>query len=406
MGSDQLRPARVPGDQLTEYGRAVNRHFYESEADEDVRPWVEAFDTGYRAWWVRAGDRVVANLGVIETDLSLPGGGRLPVAGITAVGVAQTMRRRGLLRTLMRAGLDEAQARGEPLAALFASESAIYGRFGFGPAVPHIAYRVDRARLRFLDPVDVRLVEQTTPEAAAASWPAIHERLREQRGGSIGVTAAMWRMAVLEDPPGWRDGATARQLVEVPGRGYARYRVKEGGDWTTADGTVALAELVATDPEAESALWQHVCDLDLTTRTTTWLRPPDDALPHLVADPLALGALAGPPMYVRVLDVERLLTSRSYATTGGVRLAVVDPDERAGGCWQLEVGPDGASCEATTADPHLVLPVDVLASVAFGGVRATTLRAARRLDERRAGAAAALDRLLAVDAAPWSTTEF
>ena len=406
MSVEDLRPVRVPQDRLTDYGRAVNRHFYESEADDDVRPWVEAFRTGYRAWWVCDDDRVVANLGVIETDLSLPGGARLPLAGITAVGVAQTMRRRGLLRMLMHAALEEAQGHGEPLVALFASESAIYGRFGFGAAVPHIAYRTDRSRLGFRDPVDVRLVEETTAEAAAESWPAIHERLRGQRGGSVGMTGGMWRMAVLEDPPGWRDGATARRLVEVPGRGYARYRVKEGGDWVAPDGTVILGELVATDPEAEAALWQHVCDLDLTTRTTTWLRPPDDALPHLVTDPFALRVSEGPPMYVRVLDVPRVLTARTYATAGSICIEVIDPAGPAAGRWQLEVGSDGASCDPATAPPDLVLPVDALATVAFGGVRAMSLLAARRLEERRPGAVAALDRLLAVDVAPWTTTEF
>ena len=406
MSVEDLRPVRVPEDRLTDYGRAVNRHFYDSEADDDVRPWVEAFRSGYRAWWICDRERVVANLGVIETDVSLPGGARLPLAGITAVGVAQTMRRRGLLRALMQAALDEARTRGEPLAALFASESAIYGRFGFGPAVPHVAYRTDRSRLRFRDPVDVRLVEETTAEAAATTWPAIHERLRGQRGGSVGVTDGLWRMTVLEDPPGWRDGATARRLVEVPGRGYARYRVKEGGDWVASDGTVVLGELVATDPEAEAALWQHVCDIDLTTRTTTWLRPPDDALPHLVTDPFALRAFEGPPMYVRVLDVPRLLTTRAYATRGSATVEVIDPAGYAGGRWHLDVGTDGASCDPATRSPDLVLPVDALATVAFGGVRATTLLAARRLEERRPGAAAALDRLLAVDLAPWTTTEF
>ncbi len=34
----------------------------------------------------------------------------------------------------MRAELDEAHARGDPLAALWASEEPIYGRFGYGPA--------------------------------------------------------------------------------------------------------------------------------------------------------------------------------------------------------------------------------------------------------------------------------
>ncbi len=401
-----LHPARVPDDDLLRFARAVTRHFYEGEEDADVQPLADVAAEDFRAWWVLDDDRVVANLGVFETDLSLPGGARLPTAAVTTVGVAQTMRRRGLLRAMMRACLDEARDRGEPLAALFASESEIYGRFGFGIAARHVAYRTIRWRVRFRDPVDVRLVRETMPEEALRVWPAIHDRMRDQRSGSVAPTTAAWRLGVLVDPPGWRDGATTRRLVEVPGRGYARYRIKDGDAGDGPDATVLLSELVATDPEAEAALWQHVCDLDLTARTRTWLRPVDDALPHLVTDPLALGASTGPPLYVRVLDLPRILTARTYDRSGSATLQVVDPDGYVDGRWSLEAGPDGASCEPATAEPDLVVPVETVACLLFGGVPATALLAARRLEERRPGAAADLDRLLATDRAPWTSAEF
>lgn len=408
MQAETARPRaeRVPEDGLADFARAVNRHFHEGEEPEDVDPYLRAFATGYRAWWLRHDQRVVANLGVIETDISLPGGARLPVAAVTAVGVSQVMRRRGLLSTLMTASLDEAVARGEPLAALYASESAIYGRYGFGIAAPHRAYRAERAKVRFIDPVDVRLVEETTPEAALASWPALHERVRDTRGGSVGSTPGMWQLEVVEDPPSWRDGATARRLVEVPGRGYARYRVKAQEESHYPEGQVLLSELVATDPEANAALWQHVLDIDLTTRVVSWIRPPDDALPHLLVDPLALHAFDGPPLYVCVLHVPRVLAARAYGAAGTSVLEVVDPSGRTGGRWRLETDGSTATCEPSSAAPDVTLPIDVLAGVVFGGVRATALLDARRLEEGREGAAAALDRLVATDRAPWTTFMF
>src|SRR4029453_5268637 len=53
-------------------------------------------------------------------------------AGVTVVGTYPTHRRRGVLRALMRAQLDDVHERGEPLALLWASEETIYGRFGYG----------------------------------------------------------------------------------------------------------------------------------------------------------------------------------------------------------------------------------------------------------------------------------
>jgi predicted acetyltransferase len=406
--STEPNPTRVPPDDLLAFAKAVARHFHEDDRDEEVRLWADAFTDRYRAWWVQdpGTGRAVGNLGVIETDLSVAGGTRLPLAAVTAVGVAQTRRRRGLLRALMSAALDEAVEREEPVAALFASETAIYGRFGFGVGAPTVGYRIERARVRFHAPVDVRLVEEATPEEAAASWPAIHEALRDRRGGMTGSTPEMWRLAVREDPPSWWGGASPRRLVHVPGRGYARYRIKGAPDDPFPAGEVQLAELVATDPEAEAALWQHVCDVDLTTTVDAHVRPPDDALPELVIDRLALHPRQGPPFYVRVLDVARCLEARRYATEGTTVLEVADPEGRAGGRYRLDAGPEGATCRPTDDEPDVVLPVTVLPGVWLGGIRATTLAAARRLEERRPGAAATLDRLMLVDHAPWTNVIF
>jgi predicted acetyltransferase len=408
MMTTELQPVRVDADDLLEYSRAVFRHFYEGEDGDTVALFAEAFRARYRAWWVRdaARDRVVGNLGVLETDLSVPGGSRLPQAAITAVGVAQTMRRRGLLRGMMAASLDEAVEREEPVASLFASETAIYGRFGFGVGAPSVSYAVDTRRMAFRDPVDVRLVEDATPQEAHDQWPAIHARLGDQRGGSTGLTPEQWRLGTLEDPPSWREGASSRRLVHVPGRGFARYRIKEVFDDPFPASEVQLGDLIANDPEAEAALWQHVCGIDLTTSVQAHLRPPDDALPELVTDRLALRTRQGPPFYVRVLDVPRCLTARSYLVEGGTVLEVVDPEGRAGGRFALDVGPDGSDCRPTDREPDVVLPIDLLPAVWLGATRATTLAWARRIEERRTGAAGALDRLTAVARAPWTTHIF
>jgi predicted acetyltransferase len=406
--TSDLQPVRVAGDDLLEFSKAVSRHFYDSEGSETVGLFADVFRHRYRAWWVRdpERDRVVGNLGVIENDLSLPGGSRLPQAGITAVGVAQTMRRRGLLNAMMTACLDEAVEREEPVASLFASETPIYGRYGFGLGAACHAYRIDTRRVAFHDPVDVRLVEEASPQEAYDAWPAIFERMRDGRGGVAGLSPEQWRLATLEDPPSWAEGASPRRLVHVPGRGFARYRLKGAEEDLVPAGEVQLGDLVATDPEAEAALWQHVCGSDLMASVQVHLRPVDDALPELVTDRLALRTRFGPPFYVRVLDVARCLTARSYPGEGGTVLEVVDPNGRTGGRYAVEVGPDGADVRLTDRDPDLVLPIEQLPGVWLGAVRATTLVAARRVEERRTGAAAELDRLFAVDRAPWTTLVF
>lgn len=396
-------PTRVETDDLPAYARAVAQHFYEDDSDEEIRPYLEAFSTAYRAWAVRDGGRIVGNLGVIETDLSLPGGDRLPIAAVTAVGVAQTARRRGLLREMMTAALDEAVMHDEPVAGLFASESPIYGRFGFGIAARTRDYRIHRVSTRLVDPVDVRQVIAVDAEAARARWPAIHEAMRATRGGSVGLNDGLWQLEVVEDAPSWRRGATARRLVEIPGRGFASYRVAPGATDGIADGQVRVGALIALDADAEAALWQHVCDIDLTATITASMRPPDDALPLMVAEPMALGVREGAPMYLRILDVPRALASRAYLAPGSIVLAVHDPMGLTGGTFRLTTATDGASCRRTDAAADVSLGVDALAGVWLGGIRATSLAAARRLVEHRPGAAAELDRLVAVERDPWTS---
>src|SRR5258708_33399700 len=79
------------------------------------------------------GTQIVGGAGAFPFPLSVPGG-FVDCAGTTVVGVAPTHRRRGVLRSMMRPHLHDAHERGEPIAALWASEETIYGRFCYGPA--------------------------------------------------------------------------------------------------------------------------------------------------------------------------------------------------------------------------------------------------------------------------------
>ena len=82
--------------------------------------------------------------------LTVPGG-ELAAGGVTWVGVLPSHRRRGILTQLMRRELDDIHERGEPLAILWSSEAAIYGRFGYGIAAPAVQMEADRARFDLRD---------------------------------------------------------------------------------------------------------------------------------------------------------------------------------------------------------------------------------------------------------------
>ncbi|MDP9399442.1 MAG: GNAT family N-acetyltransferase, partial [Actinomycetota bacterium] len=206
----------------------------------------------------RDGDGWVAGASALPFTLSVPGGA-LPATGVTAVAVLPTHRRQGLMTGLMERLLADARERGDVVAALWAAESPIYGRFGFGMATPHRALR---------SPVPTPPSAPTWPCPRAPRRPPrrcelgprlapLAERERARRPGLPARDERYWRHAQF----GWEpDEIGERRVVvfEGPGsdEGYALHRVVEGHDDLTdlADGRLQVEELVALTPEAAIAL--------------------------------------------------------------------------------------------------------------------------------------------------------
>src|SRR5437763_3700984 len=123
--------------------------------------------------------RPIATAAALPFELTIPGGRQLPTGGVTWVGVLPSHRRRGVMTQLMRRQLDDLHERGEPLAALWASEAAIYGRFGYGVAAPAFELSGGTANFRYRGNEEpgggVRLVYR---EEARGAVPPISERDR------------------------------------------------------------------------------------------------------------------------------------------------------------------------------------------------------------------------------------
>src|SRR6266568_7426088 len=92
--------------------------------------------------------RPVGTAAAFPFDLTVPGG-TLAAGGVTWVAVMPSHRRRGILTQFMQYQLNDLHERGEPLAILWASESAIYGRFGYGMSAPSLSLDAERTRFQF-----------------------------------------------------------------------------------------------------------------------------------------------------------------------------------------------------------------------------------------------------------------
>lgn len=352
------------------------------------------------------GDEMVGTLGCYSLELAVPGGA-LGTGGTTWITVRGTHRRQGVLRAMMAPHFEDVRERGEPLAALWASESGIYGRFGYGCAAELMRVEVERAHSAFEQMLPrsgrVRLLDA---KEALELVPQVYERTWRERPGHFARSRVWWETRRLHDPSFLREGGSALRTVvyEAAGRarGYALYRVAMAGDdHGLPRGSVRVVELEAEDPEAQAALWRHLLDVDLTDRLQAWNVATDDPLPNLLADPRRATRAVRDGLWIRLMDVARALSGRRYAAEGSLVLRVLDATlSDQDGVYQLEGGPDGARCRRTESSPDLTLDVRDLAAVFLGGVGLRALSRAGRV-EGSAEALARADAMFGWDPAPW-----
>jgi predicted acetyltransferase len=357
---------------------------------------------------------VAATSGIYSKTLTVPGG-TVPCAAVSWITVAPTHRRRGVLTAIMERQLREVHEAGrEPVAALWAAEAPIYGRFGYGPAAFRggLTGRTERLRLRPDVDRGTGRVDVVDVDAYRAGAVPLHERLRRTVPGNLDRTDAWWDR-VLRDDPDQREGATSRRHLlhtEADGTvtGAAAYRVKSG--WSDAgepEGELRVEDVRASSPAAYAALWEFLLSIDLV-RTVRWaLGSVDDPLRHLLQDPRALHSTVVDALWVRLVDVDRALRARRYPAPINLVFEVRDPfcpwnDGR----FHLTGHPAGSFCEPTDRDPDLVLGIEALSAAYLGGVSLGTLHAAGRVTEVSPGAVTLASTSFSWPVTPWCPEEF
>jgi predicted acetyltransferase len=353
------------------------------------------------------GDAIVGGAGAFPFELAVPGG-TLPCGGITVVGVYPTHRRRGVLTAMMRRQLDDLHAAGEPVAALWASEEPIYGRFGYGRATLVGSFELAQDRSGYALPFEpegtIRLVDTAeVPELCTPVWDAVWRRTP----GMFRRPAAWWSDRVVRDPPERRDGAGPKRFVvyEAGGEveGYAIYRHQVDFADGLPAGALVVVESMGRTPRATRELWRFLLDVDWAVTIRAALLPPDHPLLHLLAEPRRLRLRLGDGIWLRLVEVGAALSGRAYAADDPLVLEVEDafcPWNE--GRWKLE----GGEAARTADEPDLRLSVADLSAVYLGGFTFRELEQAFRVEEVRAGALERADAIFRRDLHPWCPEVF
>ncbi len=172
-----------------------------------------------------------------------------------------------------------------------------------------------------------------------------------------------------------------------------------------------VRELFWTDPASAAALWADLLARDLVTEVRTRMRPADDPVQHLLADPRRTRTRVSDGLWVRIIDLPEALARRRYSCSVDLVIEVADALLPANeGRWRLVAGgvadDSKPTCERTSADADITLPVAALGAAYLGGTRLGGLHAAGQVAEHRPGALAELSAAMWWDPAPWSPMMF
>jgi predicted acetyltransferase len=336
-------------------------------------------------------DELIATLAVHGLTMSVPGG-EAAVGGVNNVSVRADYRRRGLMTSMMTAALRDMAERGEAVSALWPSEAAIYGRFGYGLASRHARLQIDGrpGTAGSASPGQIRLI----PDASAADTAVLDRLYRSwyaARPGSIVRSAERWRQRLAPREGARGDTAGVVCLLHRDGGevdGYALYLARP--QWSQGllpTGTTVVLEVCAQTAGALAGLWAHLLSVDMMATTVAPMIPVDDPGIWTLRDSRQWQTQLTDNLWIRLLDVPAALRARTYARDVDLVLDVRDdlrPDSAAR--YRLSGDATGASCDPTAAPADLRVTAAQLGACYLGGTSLASFALTEGLEEVRTGA--------------------
>ncbi|WP_154792661.1 GNAT family N-acetyltransferase [Occultella kanbiaonis] len=314
----------------------------------------------------------VATIDSWVTPLSVPGG-ELDMWAISGVTVAGTHRGRGIARAMLEGELRAAADAGLAIAGLTVTETTLYGRYGFGAAVPMSTWTIDTRRAGWAGPDVAGRVEFVSREQLASDLGQVHERVRTRRGGEIAAWPRRWQQAAgLSTSVKDGDHVRGVRYVDADGevRGALAYRVIENEREFTQS-RLNIGVLVTETPDAAAALWGYALQHALVAEVTASLRPTDDPVRWLVRDERGAVQTIRDHGWLRILDLPQALRARTYSAAADVTVEVTDPLGLTSGTWRVRTALDGGADVSRVSPGESAAPAESGATGALAQSRAT-----------------------------------
>lgn len=258
--------------------------------------------------------RVAAGLGIIGMG-QWWGGRRVPLAGITAVGVAPEYRGAGIGAMLMQATLHEIRAAGTPISALYASTLGFYRSVGYERAGTRNVYELP---IHAIPRGDHTLPVVPLPTEERALPQRLHNTQAPTTPGKLDRSSFSWE-----------------RLLAVPGVLIRTYAVLHGNEpqgyvmFAQSDGQeqpLRVRDFCALTPQAGQRLLTLLGDHRTMVPGIAWGGTPNDPIVTLLPEQSAKITYTE-DWLLRIVDVAGALNARGYhpALRAELHLEVRDP---------------------------------------------------------------------------------
>lgn len=311
-------------------------------------------------------------------------GAALPIGGVSAIGTLPEYRRQGLVRCIMTQAFVDMRDSGRPVAALWASQAAIYQRYGYAMASVLRSYAVDTVDIGFHDgDEDGGRVERLDIASGYDLIKQVYMRFVAERMGYLHRARALWQHNTLE--PREADGPIHIALSHGASGpdGYAVYTLRANRcDHPARSQEIVVRDLAWLSPGAYRSLWTFFKRHDLVGRVRWNNAPSDDPALEYFLEPRMLDARDAEGFWLRLVDVAAALRGRGWDTDGDVSITVRD-DPLAPwntGNYRLTVSDGVANVTSCAGVTDIQLSVKALASLYVGRRSARELSAWGLLD--------------------------
>ena len=330
--------------------------------------------------------------------------------GLTAVGTEPGYRRRGLVRELVTKRLhDVHEDEDQSASILWASMGAIYQRFGYGLGSTHTSVKFEPRNAMFEFEYDTKgYVTLLDENEGLPIAKRLYGSFIQDRTLDLYRDDDMWK--------GYFGQKKKRNFVafyfnerDKP-EGYIAYGLggfKRRDDDIGPDQTLSVREFVYKNIGAYRALWEYVRAHDLVGKVNMDL-PMDDPAFHMLLEPRILHMSVWDGIWLRLVDVDKILTQRKYPMAGSVVFEIKEDPE----CpWNvrkylLETDGDTTEVKRTRKSAQFQITPHGLAGVLSGNATLTQMDRAGRASVRKRDQLVNLDTMFATQYHPFCRNGF